>query len=323
MLSLVSPTAELFSESRECRKISDHRSVCTRHPAGPGRSRLGKYCNACLDSCFPLCSLFSLFCDLACLQYYFETIFPRIPKTVGDEIKENLRSMGLPTTALGNAGQGGPDRRGTDDGSRRPASVKASLAVAFGQRAPNRAGTRDQGRGIGGELQLDRSRGTEFRGADRSRDPRGSRYLDRSSSPRGNHGDGRGKYRDRRGDEKFDSGRSGGGHSGYSRDRSPVHDRYAYSGDHGHSRDRGYYGDHRRRGREVNVFDDGYGCSHRDDHKRGRSRSRNRQNVDDNRVKSPRARLRSRSGGRDARDVFKERPAPPSGSYGTLHDMYH
>lgn len=48
---------------------------------------------------------------------------------------------------------GGPDRRGVGEGGGRPASVKASLSVAFGQRAPNRAGAREQGRGMGAELQ--------------------------------------------------------------------------------------------------------------------------------------------------------------------------
>jgi hypothetical protein len=47
------------------------------------------------------------------------------------------------TRTQGNAGQGGPDRRGVDDGNKRPPSVKASLSVAFGQRAPNRAGARE------------------------------------------------------------------------------------------------------------------------------------------------------------------------------------
>jgi len=41
------------------------------------------------------------------VQYYFETIFPRIPKTVTDEIVGDLKSMGLPSAAKGNAGQGG------------------------------------------------------------------------------------------------------------------------------------------------------------------------------------------------------------------------
>ncbi len=40
-----------------------------------------------------------------------------------------------------------------DDGAKRPASVKASLSVAFGQRAPNRAGAREEGRGMGAGMQ--------------------------------------------------------------------------------------------------------------------------------------------------------------------------
>ncbi|KAL4524470.1 hypothetical protein Ndes2526B_g00475 [Nannochloris sp. 'desiccata'] len=102
--------------------------------------------------------------DILLDQYYFETLFPRIPKTVTDEVCNDLRAMNLPTTALGNAAQGGPDRRGTDEGSRRPASVKASLAVALGQRAPNRAGARELGRGMGSDQQLDRGRGGGDRG---------------------------------------------------------------------------------------------------------------------------------------------------------------
>lgn len=78
----------------------------------------------------------------AALQYYFETIFPRIPKKVEDDIQVELRRRNLPTKGKGNGGCGGADRRGGDDGNRRPASVKASLSVAFGQRAPNRAGTK-------------------------------------------------------------------------------------------------------------------------------------------------------------------------------------
>lgn len=51
------------------------------------------------------------------------------------------------TRVQGNGGAGGADRRGVDDGNRRPASVKASLSVAMGQRAPNRSGAREEGRG--------------------------------------------------------------------------------------------------------------------------------------------------------------------------------
>lgn len=59
-----------------------------------------------------------------CAQYYFETIFPRIPKPVSDDLAGKLTAAGLPGKAIGNAGQGGADRRGVEDGSRRPASVK-------------------------------------------------------------------------------------------------------------------------------------------------------------------------------------------------------
>lgn len=61
------------------------------------------------------------------MQYYFETIFPRIPKPVQDSFMQRFGEMGLPTKPVGNAGQGGSDRRGVDEGNRRPASVKASL----------------------------------------------------------------------------------------------------------------------------------------------------------------------------------------------------
>lgn len=59
-----------------------------------------------------------------CAQYYFETIFPRIPKPVGNDVSSKLEAVGLPSKAVGNAGQGGGDRRGIEEGNRRPASVK-------------------------------------------------------------------------------------------------------------------------------------------------------------------------------------------------------
>ena len=40
-----------------------------------------------------------------CVQYYFETIFPRIPKLVQDQFETKLTAMGLPSKAVGNAGQ--------------------------------------------------------------------------------------------------------------------------------------------------------------------------------------------------------------------------
>lgn len=137
-------------------------------------------------------------------QYYFETIFPRIPKTVADEIKDNLKAMGLSTVPVGNAGQGGPSRRGVDGGGRRPASVKASLSVAMGQRAPNRAGAREEGRGLGSDMYAPDDRRARPR-RPRSRSPPpystgyNSRKGDSSISRGGRHDDDYRprKYRDR------------------------------------------------------------------------------------------------------------------------------
>ncbi|KAL0035088.1 hypothetical protein WJX79_010871 [Trebouxia sp. C0005] len=110
--------------------------------------------------------------DVFLEQYYFETIFPRIPKPVNDEWVGKLRGMGLPAKAVGNGGQGGPDRRGLDEPNRRPASVKASLSVAFGQRAPNRATAREEGRGLGAGMKNVYNGTREERPRSSSRDAR-------------------------------------------------------------------------------------------------------------------------------------------------------
>ena len=102
-------------------------------------------------------------------QYYFETIFPRIPKSVNDEIVDALRRMGFATQPVGNAGQGGPSRRGGE--SKRPASVKASLSVALGQRAPNRSGVREDGRGLDSDMVLEERNHGRWRDS-RDRSPR-------------------------------------------------------------------------------------------------------------------------------------------------------
>ena len=66
-------------------------------------------------------------CVLGFVQYYFETLFPRVPKPVQDDLVVKLGARGLPTKAIGNAGQGGADRRGVEEPNRRPASVKVGL----------------------------------------------------------------------------------------------------------------------------------------------------------------------------------------------------
>ena len=67
--------------------------------------------------------------DLVLCQNYFETIFTRLPKKIVDDVVAYLKEQELPYEPLGNGGQGGPDRRGGDDGRARPASVKARAIV--------------------------------------------------------------------------------------------------------------------------------------------------------------------------------------------------
>ena len=75
------------------------------------------------------------------MQYYFDTLFPRIPVPVLRQVVSNLEKLKLPSTHSGSTGE--TTRHGSDDTARRPPSVKAALSVSFGQRAPHRASTRD------------------------------------------------------------------------------------------------------------------------------------------------------------------------------------
>lgn len=263
--------------------------------------------------------------DILLDQYYFETLFPRIPKTVTDEVCNDLRAMNLPTTALGNAAQGGPDRRGTDEGSRRPASVKASLAVALGQRAPNRAGARELGRGMGSDQQLDRGRG----GGDRGRG--GGRRRSRSPVRRDTHGQG-GRSRRRR-SRSTSRDRYGGG-SGRARSRSRSRSR-----DRGHiSVDRGRVWDRRDNRDRDNEYGRGGGSyqgrhDHESSHGAGGYRGGNDRNYDNgggggrrgsrSSSQSPREGVGGGGGsGRDVRDVFRERPAAPVGGKPNSRNNY-
>lgn len=74
------------------------------------------------------------------MQYYFDTLFPRIPVLVLRTVVANLESMKLPSKHCGVTGE---TTRGCDETARRPPSVKAALSVSFGQRAPHRTSTRD------------------------------------------------------------------------------------------------------------------------------------------------------------------------------------
>ncbi|KAK6917364.1 Pre-mRNA-splicing factor 38 [Dillenia turbinata] len=79
--------------------------------------------------------------DLLLGQYYFDTLFPRIPVAVLRQIVANLERLKLPTKHSGVTGDA--NRHASDETARRPPSVKAALSVSFGQRAPHRASTRD------------------------------------------------------------------------------------------------------------------------------------------------------------------------------------
>jgi pre-mRNA-splicing factor 38B len=104
------------------------------------------------------------------MQYYFDTLLPRVPLPLLRQITTNLEKLKLPTKLSGITGDS--TRMGSDDSTaRRPPSVKASLSVSFGQRAPHRASTRDSSpvrKAILGR-DRDRDRDTE-KSYDRERD---------------------------------------------------------------------------------------------------------------------------------------------------------
>mmetsp|Transcript_41820 Transcript_41820/g.75105 ORF Transcript_41820/g.75105 Transcript_41820/m.75105 type:complete len:380 (-) Transcript_41820:27-1166(-) len=213
--------------------------------------------------------------DILLKQFYFETIFPRIPIVVERAIKEELRKQGLPTEAVGNGGTGGPDRRGVDEPNKRPPSVKAALSVSQGQTAPNRRaarestfrtsgvkGDRDRGGGDRRREEPDRKPPKPYQASSRDRDYKRDRdYDDRR---------GRSRENDRR-DREYDR---------RDRDRRDHRDRDK------ERRDRDY--DRRDRERERGRS---YG-------RRERSRSRSRDRGGSGR--------RERGGSRDARDVFRD-----------------
>eukprot|EP00793_Prasinoderma_coloniale_P004403 PRCOL_00000163-RA len=88
--------------------------------------------------------------DLLLAQYYFDTLLPRVPTLVGRDIKQALGDKGLPTAARGNGGVGGATGRGATGSSARPPTVKETLSVGMGQRAPNRTDG-SSGRGGGSD----------------------------------------------------------------------------------------------------------------------------------------------------------------------------
>lgn len=129
-------------------------------------------------------------------QYYFDTLFPRIPEVARREILSQLEYRGLPTKGSGSTGT----TKQPDTGVRRPPSVKAALSVNLGQRAPHRAGQREEGRGIDPTLKGETARKEKERSGSRDLDAGGgiqADYTRARSPPRGEYRSSDRDYRDR------------------------------------------------------------------------------------------------------------------------------
>ncbi|PAN25869.1 hypothetical protein PAHAL_4G330300 [Panicum hallii] len=193
--------------------------------------------------------------DLLLGQYYFDSLLPRVPLPILRQVTGHLEKLKLPTKQSGMTGDS--NRHESNDTARRPPSVKASLSVSFGQRAPHRASTRDSSpvrRTLPSKQEKDRSydgdraRSPPRKHQSRSRERDHDSERDRSDRDHGRYKDRdhdrhardhrdrdhhRSSYSDRdgerRGREKRDrdSDRSGRSitHRSRSRSRSPVHGR--------------------------------------------------------------------------------------------------
>ncbi|KAL7094318.1 hypothetical protein ACP275_11G095700 [Erythranthe tilingii] len=166
--------------------------------------------------------------DLLLGQYYFDTLFPRIPVLVIRSIVANLENLKLPTKHCGVTGE---TTRGADDTVRRPPSVKASLSVSFGQRAPHRASTRGSSP-VRRDLPDRESARDRDRDRDRERDRDRDRDIERD----------RDRYRERRSRDSYrrdydrSERREGGSRRSRSRSRSRSGSIYERSG---HDENRG------------------------------------------------------------------------------------
>ncbi|XP_019432721.1 PREDICTED: pre-mRNA-splicing factor 38B-like isoform X3 [Lupinus angustifolius] len=234
--------------------------------------------------------------DLLLGQYYFDTLFPRIPIPVLRQVVSNLEKLKLPTAHCGTTGE--TTRHGSDDTARRPPSVKAALSVSFGQRAPHRASTRDSSpirrnlppppherNGIDDTRRSPNSRCSQSREyPDRDRDRDRSWSRDRGQDREGDRDRGheRDIYHDRDRDRHHDRDRNRD--RGQERDRERYrdqgrdHDRDRIRRDRELERERERSSDYDRRSkfreRESSRDYDGNGSRHR--HSRSRSRSRSR-----------------------------------------------
>ncbi|MCO5610725.1 hypothetical protein L7F22_064966 [Adiantum nelumboides] len=251
--------------------------------------------------------------DLLLDQYYFDTLLPRIPVPILRQMSSHLERLKLPTSSAGVTGTGG--RHAADDTARRPPSVKASLSVSFGQRAPHRASTRDSSpvrRNVpppresshhnGDDREADKSRDHE-RSRGRVRDAERSRQADKEHDrSRDYDRDGKRKERDR----EYDSRRE--------RDRDRDRDRDSRESNRDRDRDRENDRDRpRERGREGDRYRD------RDRQAEQRSRSRSPRG----RVYRSRSRSPAKFGRSGSADVQRSKSPPKvSTNLAKLRDMY-
>ncbi|CAN6215169.1 unnamed protein product [Urochloa humidicola] len=135
--------------------------------------------------------------DLLLGQYYFDSLLPRVPLPILRQVTGHLEKLKLPTKQSGMTGDS--NRLESNDTARRPPSVKASLSVSFGQRAPHRASTRDSSpvrRTLTSKQEKERSHD-----GDRAKSPprkRRSRSHERDHDSERDRSDrDRGRYKDR------------------------------------------------------------------------------------------------------------------------------
>lgn len=263
--------------------------------------------------------------DIILNQYYFDTLFPRIPVPILRQITACLERMKLPTQPSGVTGSS--SRHGADDTARRPPSVKAALSVSFGQRAPHRAFTRDsspvrrtapvrESAGPDSERDKDREYGRDKGRNSRDRDRRESEARDRGREGEQEKDRARERERDRERSRDHDrEGSRGRGRDDRDRDNGREYSRYR---DVDRSRD-----SERDRAR---ARDRGYGRE--DDRSRDRKRdwSPDRDREKERRYNSDRRRSRSpvphsRGADRD-RSRSPARAAPASSNLKKLLDVY-
>ncbi|XP_062179832.1 pre-mRNA splicing factor SR-like 1 isoform X2 [Phragmites australis] len=233
--------------------------------------------------------------DLILGQYYFDSLLPRIPLPVTRQVTANLEKMKLPTKLSGVTGDS--SRQGSEDTARRPPSVKASLSVSFGQRAPHRASTRDS---------------SPVRRTVTHDDNR------RSFSPSRRSGSHEGPDRDHS-DRELDRSNRDRDRDRSSRDR----DRDRSSRDWDRDRDKDIRDYHRR---ERDSRDRDYRSRHseeRQDDRRDRDSNRHRRSSSRHRSRS-RSRSRSRNEQRSSPfgDANKEKTAVVSSNLAKLKDLY-